>query len=453
MGKITLAQAAQWCGGQIDPKYAEVTFYGACNDTRKIEPGQLFIALKAARDGHDFVPMALEKGAAAVLCEHCDGDYPAIVVPDTRRALGDIARQERKRLGMKVVGVTGSVGKSTTKEMIACVLERSYRVSKTPANHNNDIGMPMAILGMPEDTQVAVVEMGMNHFREIAYLASIARPDVAVIVNIGTMHIEHLGSQEGILKAKLEIMEGMREDGRIVLNGDDKLLWGQRKMIPLKATYFGADNSECAVCGGNIRESAGLLEFDVTYGNLTFPVELALEGRHYVSDALAAVAVGMEMGVNPSKIQENLSQFQNMAGRQEIFEAKGCTIIKDCYNAGPESMAAALNVLGNRAGRRVAVLGDMLELGVCTQAEHYRVGRIAAEKADLIFAYGPNGGRVIDGALTGGMSASNARAFENREDMAAALRRTVKPGDVLLVKGSRGMHMELILDAFLKEEK
>ena len=452
MGKITLAQAAQWCGGQIDPKYAEVTFLGACNDTRKIEPGQLFVALKATRDGHDFVPMALEKGAAAILCEHCDGDYPAIVVADTRRALGDIARQERKRIGMKVVGVTGSVGKSTTKEMIACVLERSYRVSKTPANFNNDIGMPMAILAMSEDTQVAVLEMGMNHFREIAYLSSIARPDVAVIVNIGTMHIEHLGSQEGILKAKLEILEGMREDGKIILNGDDTLLWNQRKESPLKATYFGVRNGECSIKGSQVDESDGMIRFWVTCGNLTFPVELALEGAHYVSDALAAVTVGMELGVNPSKIQESLSQFQNMAGRQEIFQAKGCTIIKDCYNAGPESMAAALNVLGNRTGRKIAVLGDMLELGVCTQAEHYRVGRIAAEKADVILAYGPNGGRVIDGALTGGVSSALARAFDTHEALAATLRRMVKPGDVILVKGSRGMHMELVLEEFLKEE-
>ena len=453
MGRITLAQAAAWCGGTIDPKYAEVTFFGACNDTRKIEPGQLFIALKAARDGHDFIPMALEKGAAAVLCEHCDGDYPAIVVPDTRRALGDIARQERKRLDMKVVGVTGSVGKSTTKEMIAAVLSGSYKVSKTPANFNNDIGMPMSILGMEDGTQVAVVEMGMNHFREIAYLSSIARPDVAVIVNIGTMHIEHLGSQEGILRAKLEIMEGMREDGKIVLNGDDHLLWGQRKAIPLKATYFGANNENCAVRGSRVEESEGLLQFWVTCGNLTFPLELELEGRHYVSDALAAVAVGMELGVNPSKIQESLSQFRNMAGRQEIFQARECTIIKDCYNAGPESMAAALNVLGNRTGRRIAVLGDMLELGVCTQAEHYRIGRIAAEKADIILAYGPNGGRVIDGALTGGVPAAKAKAFETREDLAETLDRMAKPGDVILVKGSRGMHMELVLELFLNEKR
>jgi UDP-N-acetylmuramoyl-tripeptide--D-alanyl-D-alanine ligase len=452
MGRITLAQAAQWCGGQIDPKYAEVAFFGANNDTRKLEKGQLFLALRGVRDGHEFIPAALEKGAAAVLCTHCDGDYPAIVVPDVRMALGDIARQERKRIGMKVVAVTGSVGKSTTKEMIACALQSTYKVGKTPVNHNNDIGMPMAILGMREDTQVAVLEMGMNHFREIAYLSSIASPDIAVIVNIGTMHIEHLGSREGILQAKMEILEGMREDGRVILNGDDDMLWGQKGHIPVKTVYFGIDNAECSVRGSDISEEDRLLRFQVINANLTYPVELAMEGRHYVSDALAAVAVGMELGVNPSKVQENLSRFQNMAGRQEIFEARGCTVIKDCYNAGPESMAAALTVLGKRQGRRIAVLGDMLELGVCTHAEHYRVGRIAAEKSDIVFAYGPNAGRVIDGALTGGIPGNWAKAFDDHGELAATLKRTVRPGDVMLVKGSRGMHMEIALELFLKDE-
>ena len=453
MGRITLAQAALWCGGQVDPKYGEVTFLGANNDTRKLQPGQLFLALQGVRDGHEFIDTAMENGATAVLCTHCEKDIPAIVVPDVRRALGDIARQERKRIGMKVVGVTGSVGKSTTKEMIACVLQSTYRVSKTPVNHNNDIGMPMAILGMSEDTQVAVLEMGMNHFREIAYLTSIARPDVAVIINIGTMHIEHLGSQEGILQAKLEILEGMREDGALIFNGDDKLLWGRRKAYPLKTTYFGCANPECDVTGGNIREEDGALRFSATYENLTFPVELALEGKHYVSDALAAVAVGMVLNVNPSKIQENLSQFQNMAGRQEIYQAGDFTIINDCYNAGPESMTAALDVLGNKPGRHIAVLGDMLELGVCTHAEHYRIGRIAAEKADILLAFGPNAGRMVDGALTGGMNPASARAFDDRMTLAAALAQIAKSGDVLLFKGSRGMHMELILEAFLKKTK
>lgn len=452
MGKITLQQAAAWCGGKIDPKYAAVEFFGASNDSRQIQPGQLFIALQGDRDGHDFIPTALKNGAAAVLCTHCDGDWPAIVVPDTRLALGSIAAKERERIGMKVVGVTGSVGKSTTKEMIACVLEGTYRVGKTPVNHNNDIGMPMAILGMPEDTQVAVLEMGMNHFREIAYLTAIARPDVAVITNIGTMHIEHLGSVEGILQAKLEILEGMRRDGSIILNGDDHLLWNQQKLYPLRTTYFGIQNQECAVLGSNVTEREGMLQFQVKNANLHFPVEMPLEGTHFVSDALAAIAVGLALGVKPAKLQENLSQFRNMAGRLEIMPAKGCTIIKDCYNAGPESMAAALRVLGNKPGRHVAVLGDMMELGVCTQAEHYRVGRIAAEKADFVLTFGPNGGRVVSGALTGGMPSARVQAYTDREQIVAALKRLVKPGDVILFKGSRGMHMELILEQFLKDE-
>ena len=451
MGVITLRQAAQWCGGYVDPKYADVTFLGANNDTRKLQPGQLFVALKGERDGHDFIPAALGNGAAAVLCNRTVGDHPAIVVEDTRKALGDIARGERQRIGMKVVGVTGSVGKSTTKEMICAVLSDTYRVSKTPANHNNDIGMPMAVLSMPEDTEVAVLEMGMNHFREIAYLAAIAQPDVAVITNIGTMHIEHLGSQQGILQAKLEILEGMGENGKVLLNGDDSLLWNLHRRPEMKATYFGMANPECQYLASDVEQVEGQLRFNARYGQSSIPMELSLEGLHYVTDAMAAIGVGVELGVAEDKIRSALARFENMAGRQEIFEAKGCTIIKDCYNAGPESMAAALAVLGNKPGRHVAVLGDMLELGMCTQAEHYRVGRIAAEKADIVLAYGPNGSRIVSGALTGGMPASMAKSFENRDEVIAAMNRMIRTGDVILVKGSRGMRMELILDQFLKE--
>ncbi len=450
MGKITLKQAAAWCGGTVAPAYEQVTFLGANMDTRKLEPGQLFIALQGARDGHDFIPAAMEKGAAAVLCSRSVGDYPAIIVEDPRKALSDIARQERKRIGMKVVGVTGSVGKSTTKEMIACALEGSYRVSKTPANHNNDLGMPMAILAMPEDTQVAVLEMGMNHFREIAYLSGIACPDIGVIINVGTMHIEHLGSREGILKAKMEILEGMTDKSCLLLNGDDDMLWSQRDRKDARITYFGVENPACQIRGWDVQEDTGALRFRTNSANLEFPIELALEGEHFVLDALAAVAVGEKLHVDPAKLQERLSAFRNMAGRQQIYEKNGYTIIEDCYNAGPESMKAALNVLGKRQGRRIAVLGDMLELGVCTQAEHYRVGRIAAEKADFVFAYGPNSGRVGSGAITGGMPQTKVHVFEDRDALTRQLCATAKPGDVLLFKGSRGMRMELILKAFLE---
>ena len=452
MGTITLRQAAAWCGGTVEEKYADIPFRGANNDTRTLRPGQLFVALQGARDGHEFIHDAMKKGAAAVLCTRMMGDYPAIYVSDPRRALGEIARRERMRIGMQVVGITGSVGKSTTKEMVAQVLETTFRTAKTPANHNNDIGMPMAILDMPEDTQVAVLEMGMNHFREIAYLSGIAHPDIAVIINIGTAHIEYLGTQQGIRQAKFEILEGMTPQGMLLLNGDDTMLRCLDVTPKQRITYFGASEG-CDVRALDVSQKGGVLRFTVEAGRLTFPVEMKLEGEHYVADALAAVTVGLKLGVHPDKIRQQLDAFQNMSGRQEIFEAKGCTIINDCYNAGPESMAAALNVLGNRPGRHIAVLGDMLELGDCAQAEHYKIGRIAAEKADMVFAFGPHAGRVLDGTITGGMPENMGRAFDSREDLITALRRAVKPGDVILFKGSHGMHLEKILEAFLKEEK
>ena len=449
MSRLTLQQAAQWCGGAVDPKYAQVSFLGANNDSREIQPGQLFVALSGNRDGHAFIPMAMQAGAAAVLCTHCPGDYPAIVAPNPRKALGDIARQLRLQMNMTVVGVTGSVGKSTTKEMLASVLERKYVTGRSPANHNNDIGLPMAILALPEDTQVAVLEMGMNHFGEMAYLTSIARPDMAVITNIGTMHIEHLGSRGGILKAKLEILQGLRPGGKLVLNGDEPMLWALREKY--EATYFGMDNPQCQVRGRQIPTAAGGCAFLAAAAAGEYPVILPVEGRHYICDALAALAAAECLGVGPADICRGLADYRSLAGRQEVFTAKGYEIIKDCYNAGPESMAAALEVLGSRPTRRIAVLGDMLELGSCTQAEHYRIGRIAAANCDMLFTLGKNGPRVVGGALTGGMRPDRATACDTPQDLAELLRSRVKPGDTLLFKGSRGMKMEQVLELFLAE--
>ena len=451
MANITLRQAAVWCGGTVEEKYADCSFVGATNDSRSIQPGQLFVVLQGARDGHDFIPAAIAAGAGAVLCTRKVGDYPAIYVDDPRRALGDIAREELKRIGPKVVAVTGSVGKSTTKEMIVSVLSESYRVHKTPANHNNDIGMPMAILAMPEDTEVAVLEMGMNHFGEIAYLSNIAHPDVAVIVNIGTAHMEFLGSQEGIRVAKMEIVAGMSDRGMLLLNGDDTMLRNLDKMPRQRITYFGRSEG-CDVRAMDVRQGEGMLCFRAEAGRLSIPVELPLEGEHYVCDTLAAITVGLKLLVPSNLISAGLSRFHNLSGRQEILKCGEFTIIKDCYNAGPESMAAALNVLGNKPGRRIAVLGDMLELGDCANAEHYRIGRIAAEKADLVFAYGPHADRVRDGTITGGMSENRGRAFGSQEELVAALKQAAKPGDVLLFKASHGMHLEQVLDAFLKKD-
>ena len=453
MGAITLAQAAAWCGGQVEEKYGQIAFLGATNDTRRLLPGQLFVVLKAERDGHAFIPNAMEKGAAAVLCNHAPEGVPAIIVEDTRIALGKIANAYRKHLGFRAIGVTGSVGKSTTKEMIATVMASCHKTAKTPANFNNDLGMPMSILDMPEETQVAVLEMGMGNFGEIAYLSHIGEPDHGVIINIGTMHMENLGSKEGILQAKMEILEGLHPQGKLFLNGDDELLYSQKEKLGDRAVYFGTDRSKCAVWAEEITQTAGGVSYVAHSGDVAFSVTLPVEGLHHVIDSLAAVSVGLHMGLTPEQIAQSLSAFQNMEGRQEIFEAKGCTIIKDCYNAGPESMAAALAVLGNRSGRKIAVLGDMLELGVTTQAEHYKVGRMAAEHADILLSYGPNSHKMCSGAITGGMHGNYAKAFTDREKMANILCQMAQPGDTILFKGSRGMHMELVLDLFLKTQE
>ena len=443
MSVITLGQAAAWCGGRVASEFENITFLGANMDSRKIEKGQLFVALEGVRDGHEFIGAAMDKGAAAVLCKHAPEGVPAIIVDDPRLALGRIAAGERQRIGMKVVGVTGSVGKSTTKEMIAAVLDGDYTVSKTPANFNNDLGMPMAILAMPESTEVAVLEMGMSHFGEISYLTHIAQPDAAVIINVGTMHMENLGSREGVLQAKLEILEGLKENGRAFFCGDSGMLWSARERLDRPVTWFGAENPECAVRAGDICLDDGVF-FRVGAENAEFAVQLALEGGHYVSDALAAVAVGLHFGVAPERIARRLGVFQNMAGRQEIYDQKGFHIIQDCYNAGPESMAAALAVLGKRQGRRIAVLGDMLELGSVEADAHTEVGRIAARNADVVLAYGPLSKYVAEGA------GEICRTFDERETMAQTLKELAQPGDTLLFKGSHGMHMELVLESFLQ---
>lgn len=449
MASITLRQAAAWCGGTVEQKYENVAFTGANIDSRKLQPGQLFVAIVAARDGHDFIPGAMEKGAAAVLCSRAVGDYPAIVVADTRIALGQIAAGLLKQMSPQIVGVTGSVGKSTTKEMIASVLQTQYKVSKTPANHNNDLGMPSAVLAMDADSQVVVLEMGMSHFEEIAYLSEMANPHIGVIINIGTMHIENLGSQEGILQAKLEITRGMGPNGKLLLYGDDGFLWGARENLPVQAEYFGAENGECAVRAENVSQSPEGIHYTALCAAGSFPVYLPLEGAHYVPDSLAAISVGLELGITPENIQKGLANFQTMEGRQEIFEYKGCTIIKDCYNAGPESMEAALKVLGNRPGRKIAILGDMLELGSHSKAAHEKIGAIAAGQADVLLCYGPESEAMLTGAKNAGMQ--RASHYLDRDSLAADLRDIAKAGDVLLFKGSRGMKMELSLERFMKE--
>lgn len=453
MKELTLKQLAQWCDGTVSEEQEAVTVTGTQHDSREVRPGDLFVALPGERvDGHDYLAKAREAGAAAALVSRPVADsLPQIVVPDTLLAYGAIARQYRLELNVPVIAITGSVGKTTTKEMISCVLSGKYQISKTQGNHNNNLGLPITIMEMPEDTQIAVLELGMNHFGEMSYLTSIAQPDMVVITNIGTMHIEHLGTREGILKAKLEVMEGLRENGVAIFNGDEPLLWNLREGIH-RRIYFGIENDRCDVVAEDIRQMDGGMYFTVRGLGQRFQIYVPQEGRHSVYNALAAAAVGLMYQISPETIQYQLGLFHNTGMRQKVYEEKGFTIIEDCYNAGPESMEAALRVLAERPceGNRIAVLGDMLELGSRSQAEHYRVGRLAAGAADRILAYGDHSQRVITGAVTGGMSIKNAVHYEDQYEMAEALKHLAKPGDLILFKGSRGMKMELVLQEFLE---
>ena len=457
MKELTLRKIAEACHGTVAPEAETVTVTGVQSDSRRVRPGDLFVAIKGEKaDGHDFVAMAASLGAkAALVARPVEAPIPTILVADTIRAYGDLAAAYREHAGITVIGITGSVGKTTTKEMTACLLARSFHTARTEGNHNNNLGLPMTILDMPDDTEVAVLEMGMNHFGEMAYLTSIARPDIAIITNIGTMHIEHLGTREGILQAKLEIMRGMPEDGAGVFNGDEPLLWNIRAIVKHKKYYYGIENHACDVTATDIVELDDGVRFVVHGFGQQFKLFVPMLGRHAVYNALAATTVGLLLGVKPEKIQARFSSFHNTGMRQKIYVKNGVTIIEDCYNAGPESTEAALDVLAGikTGGRRIAVLGDMLELGNRSAAEHYRIGRLAVGKADLLLTYGEHSARTLTGAITGGMNPKNTDHFDTHEDMAHMLKMRVSEGDVVLFKGSRGMRMEKVLQLFLDDKK
>ena len=456
MKELTLRQLADWCGGKVSARFENLCVSRMQSDSRKVRRGDLFVALRGEKvDGHDFAETAITHGAVAALVSRPISEkLPSIEVEDTLRAYGAIAAGYRRMTGVKVIGITGSVGKTTTKEMTASVLEAAFRTAKTEGNHNNNLGLPMTIMDMPEDTEVAVLEMGMNHSGEMEYLSSIARPDLAIITNIGTMHIEHLGTREGILQAKLEIMRGMPDSGLGVFNGDEPLLWNIRAAGTHKKYYYGIENHACDVTASDIVELDDGVRFQVCGFGQRFELFVPMLGRHAVYNALAATTTGLLLGVPPEKIQSRFSSFHNTGMRQKIYEKNGVTIIEDCYNAGPESTEAALEVLAGikTKGRRIAVLGDMLELGNRSAAEHYRIGRLAVGKADLLLTYGEHSVRTLTGAITGGMSPKNTDHFDTHEDMARMLKMRVSEGDVILFKGSRGMRMEKVLQLFLEEK-
>ncbi|MBR7010943.1 MAG: UDP-N-acetylmuramoyl-tripeptide--D-alanyl-D-alanine ligase [Oscillospiraceae bacterium] len=439
---ISLQQAAAWCGGQVLPEYAEVAFFGSHVDSRKIGPGELFIAIPGERDGHGYIPAAMAAGAAAALGQRQLPGVPMIVVPDSVKAWEQIAARWRESLkGLRIIGLTGSVGKTTTKEMCALACGAARRTQRTLYNYNNERGVAKTLLDFRPETELGVVEMGMNHAGEISRLSTMARPNVAVITGIGKAHIGNLGSQENICRAKLEILDGLAPDGVAVLNGDDPLL---RAAAPACRTLWfglGPDNDLRAE---EIRDTGTGVAFTAAGFGRRVRVELPVPGKHYVMDALAALLAAHCVDVELETAAKGLQQFENTGNRLKISEARGCTLIADCYNAGVESMAAAFEVLRDRAtaGRRIAVLGDMLELGSYAPTAHRLVGAQAAAAADLVLAFGEES-RALTAA-----AGEKGRHFETREALLEALCEAARPGDTILFKASHGMRLEEVLKAF-----
>ena len=443
--EITAAVGGIWWNPRED--VSAVT--AVCTDSRKITPGCLFVPWRGEKfDGHDFIDAALDAGAAGCLCAHLPvqlrDDKFYIKVDDTRLALRALAAAYRSRFSIPVIQITGSVGKTTTKEMIAAVLGAKYRVLKTPENFNNDIGTPLTLLQLEPEHQVAVIETGMNHFGEIRYLGEMVRPDIAVISNIGDAHIEFLGSREGILQAKCEIFENLKEGGMAVLNGDDALL--NTLDLPFDTVRCG-QSEHCNVRISDIADhGVEGITCTVTTQQDTYHLTIPAPGEHMAYSASMAVAIGEHLQLSHDEIVRGVSQYEPAGSRMRIVRLpEGRLILDDCYNANPQSVTAALEILAKtECDRKVAVLGDMGELGELTAQAHYNMGALAAMLGiDFVAAIGEKAAKIADGASQSG---GDALHFSTKEEAIHELTGQLGPNTAMLVKASHAMHFGWIVE-------
>ena len=426
----------------------EGTVEMVCTDSRRLAPGCLFVPWRGERfDGHDFLQQALDSGAAGCLCARLPAalrpDKFYIQVADTRLALRALAAAYRDKFDIPFIQITGSVGKTTGKEMLAAVLGARLRVLKTPENFNNDIGTPLTLLGLGPEHQAAVIETGMNHFGEIRYLGEMVRPDIAVISNIGDAHIEHLGSRQGILQAKCEIFENLKPGGLAVLNGDDALL--DTVEVPFRTLRFG-QSPHCQVRVGDIADhGVEGITCVVTTERDRYELTIPAPGEHMAYSASMAVAVAEELGLGREEIVRGVAAYEPAGSRMRVIRLpEGRVILDDCYNANPQSVTAALEVLAKTAcDRTVAVLGDMGELGDLTDQAHYNMGALAAMLGiDFVAAIGPKAAKIADGAAQSG---GESMHFATKEEAAAELAAELRPHTAMLVKASHAMHFEQLV--------
>ena len=424
---------------------------GVAIDSRKVEADFLFVPIKGARvDGHTFIPQVMESGALCTLTEQplSDVSFPWIQVPSTADALRDIAAFYRNSLDIKVVWITGSVGKTSTKETIASVLSQKYRVLKTEGNYNNEIGLPLTVFQIRPEHQVAVLEMGIDHFGEMHRLASVSQPDICVITNIGLAHMENLGSRDGILKAKTEVFDNLKPDATVILNGDDDKLCTVSQVQGKAPVFFGLDSSRDAWADGieNLGLRGTRCTLHLPAGDVR--VHIPLPGEHMVYNALAGACAGLALGLSLEEIREGLATLRTIAGRSNLIDTGSLLIIDDCYNASPASMKSSLDVLATAEGRKVAVMGDMFELGPGERELHYNTGVYAARKGiDVICCIGSLSRSTWEGARSQRTADSGSVLyFETRDEFLDKMKNVIQKGDTVLVKASHGMEFSKIVE-------
>lgn len=455
----TLKQIHEMIGGLNNiSEWESVNIIGVSIDSRKVTTGNLFVPLRGEKvDGHGYVEKAKDQGAAATLWQqdvpNPPTNIPLIIVKDTEVALQELARVYRQQLNVKVIGVTGSNGKTTTKDMTAALLSTTYKVHKTSGNYNNHLGLPLTILSMEEDTDVVVLEMGMSSRGEIEFLSKLAKPDVAIITNIGESHLLDLGSREEIANAKLEIIEGLASGGTLIYYGDEPLLQEKvgHHLESLQVLSFGRSHTN-DLYATSIQQGTDFTSYTIA-GVLEGAYEIPVLGNHNVMNALAAMLVAKEMKVEQTKIYEGLASIRLTNMRMEMVQgANGEKIINDAYNASPTSMKAAIELMEGMTGfnRKILVLGDMLELGLQESDFHLKIGElISKDKIDKVFTFGPLANNIAIGARKT-FAEDNVQSFQSKQNLIDELRKQIEPNDLILVKASRGMRLEEVVQALQK---
>ncbi len=467
LGRLTMESVARYCSGELYDYTGEsdCSVSYVCTDSREADAETMFVATRGERvDGHDYIISAIERGCKCILCEYVPTDIAGrkvafVTVENSIDAFALTAKGYREEERLKTVAITGSVGKTTTKELTASILGRATSLYATSGNFNSVIGMPMSLMEATKDRDTAVFEMGMSGFGEIRSMSLTATPDVAMVVNIGSSHLEYLKTRENIARAKLEIAEGLREGGYLLLNGDEPLLRKDFKDKKYTVLYLGTENRDNSdAYAYNVKVSESGTEFDLDFNGKTYPsLKIKPVGRQFVYNAMFAAVASILMGCDEKTIREGLVSYTPDGIRQNIKKTHGITLVADCYNAAPESMRGAIDTLCaiGVTGKRIAVLGDMRELGEGSDAMHREMGKYLVSKGvDVLFTLGVSGKLIAEGAKTQGMSEENVFSetdVENIENFCAELEKRLCEGDGVLVKASRGVKLERVIERLFKE--